>query len=235
MMLTSDEGSAHAKTEMARMDARDGFRDVEISEAADAEPAHAGPGHQAVNAVPALAGSAASAGRPTSGRLADCRDRRPGADHPGARRRRDQPQGALPDRPGRIHQHLRSRVHPRRGSVSNARRGCSCRCRWCFPWLLYPVITQGDQIIDNLSINPMRVDLPRPAGGDLRHAGGGDRARRALRAGAEAGRPASRRRLDGALSRPAAARRGPRARRHAPWRPRCWPPRSGWPISISAR
>lgn len=26
-----------------------------------------------------------------------------------------------------------------------------------FPWLLYPVITQGDQIIDNLSINPMRV------------------------------------------------------------------------------
>ena len=25
------------------------------------------------------------------------------------------------------------------------------------PWLLYPVITQGDQIIDNLSINPMRV------------------------------------------------------------------------------
>ncbi|HZR25418.1 MAG TPA: hypothetical protein VFA59_17615 [Vicinamibacterales bacterium] len=26
-----------------------------------------------------------------------------------------------------------------------------------FPWLLYPIITQGDQIIDNLSINPMRV------------------------------------------------------------------------------
>jgi len=26
-----------------------------------------------------------------------------------------------------------------------------------FPWLLYPVITQGDQIIDNFSINPMRV------------------------------------------------------------------------------
>src|SRR6476646_10768547 len=26
-----------------------------------------------------------------------------------------------------------------------------------FPWLLYPVITQGDQIIDNMSINPMRV------------------------------------------------------------------------------
>jgi uncharacterized membrane protein len=26
-----------------------------------------------------------------------------------------------------------------------------------FPWLLYPVITQGDQVIDNLSINPMRV------------------------------------------------------------------------------
>ena len=26
-----------------------------------------------------------------------------------------------------------------------------------FPWLLYPVITQGDEIIDNLSINPMRV------------------------------------------------------------------------------
>lgn len=25
------------------------------------------------------------------------------------------------------------------------------------PWLIYPVITQGDQIIDNLSINPMRV------------------------------------------------------------------------------
>jgi hypothetical protein len=25
------------------------------------------------------------------------------------------------------------------------------------PWLLFPVITQGDQIIDNLSINPMRV------------------------------------------------------------------------------
>ena len=26
-----------------------------------------------------------------------------------------------------------------------------------FPWLLFPVITQGDQIIDNLSINPMRI------------------------------------------------------------------------------
>ncbi len=26
-----------------------------------------------------------------------------------------------------------------------------------FPWLLFPVITQGDQIIDNLSINPMRA------------------------------------------------------------------------------
>lgn len=26
-----------------------------------------------------------------------------------------------------------------------------------FPWLLYPIITQGDQIIDNLSINPMRA------------------------------------------------------------------------------
>ena len=26
-----------------------------------------------------------------------------------------------------------------------------------FPWLLYPLITQGDQIIDNLSINPMRA------------------------------------------------------------------------------
>jgi len=25
------------------------------------------------------------------------------------------------------------------------------------PWLLYPVITQGDQLIDNLSINEMRV------------------------------------------------------------------------------
>ena len=26
-----------------------------------------------------------------------------------------------------------------------------------FPWVLYPIITQGDEIIDNLSINPMRV------------------------------------------------------------------------------
>jgi hypothetical protein len=26
-----------------------------------------------------------------------------------------------------------------------------------FPWLLYPIITQGDQIIDNLQINPMRA------------------------------------------------------------------------------
>jgi len=26
-----------------------------------------------------------------------------------------------------------------------------------FPWLLYPIVTQGDQIIDNLSINPMRA------------------------------------------------------------------------------
>ena len=25
------------------------------------------------------------------------------------------------------------------------------------PWLLYPIVTQGDQIIDNLSINPMRI------------------------------------------------------------------------------
>lgn len=26
-----------------------------------------------------------------------------------------------------------------------------------FPWLLYPIVTQGDQLIDNLSINPMRA------------------------------------------------------------------------------
>ncbi|OFW15834.1 MAG: hypothetical protein A3F69_00090 [Acidobacteria bacterium RIFCSPLOWO2_12_FULL_66_10] len=26
-----------------------------------------------------------------------------------------------------------------------------------FPWLLYPIVAQGDQIIDNLSINPMRA------------------------------------------------------------------------------
>jgi hypothetical protein len=26
-----------------------------------------------------------------------------------------------------------------------------------FPWLLYPIITQGDQLIDNLTINPMRA------------------------------------------------------------------------------
>src|SRR4029450_3334319 len=26
-----------------------------------------------------------------------------------------------------------------------------------FPWVLYPVITQGDEIIDHLSINPMRI------------------------------------------------------------------------------
>jgi len=26
-----------------------------------------------------------------------------------------------------------------------------------FPWLLYPIVTQGDQIIDNLSITPMRL------------------------------------------------------------------------------
>ena len=26
-----------------------------------------------------------------------------------------------------------------------------------FPWLLFPIITQGDQIIDNLSIDPMRA------------------------------------------------------------------------------
>ena len=37
------------------------------------------------------------------------------------------------------------------------RRGLFVSLPLVFPWLLYPVITQGDQIIDHLSINAMRI------------------------------------------------------------------------------
>jgi hypothetical protein len=43
------------------------------------------------------------------------------------------------------------------GIVLFARRQLFVSLPLVFPWLLYPVVTQGDQIIDNLSINPMRV------------------------------------------------------------------------------
>ena len=43
------------------------------------------------------------------------------------------------------------------GIVLFARRQLFVSLPLVFPWLLYPIITQGDQIIDNLSINPMRV------------------------------------------------------------------------------
>ena len=43
------------------------------------------------------------------------------------------------------------------GVVLFARRQLFVSLPLVFPWLLYPVVTQGDQIIDNLSINPMRV------------------------------------------------------------------------------
>jgi hypothetical protein len=43
------------------------------------------------------------------------------------------------------------------GFVLFARRQLFVSLPLVFPWLLYPVVTQGDQIIDNLSINPMRI------------------------------------------------------------------------------
>ena len=43
------------------------------------------------------------------------------------------------------------------GIVLFARRQLFVSLPLVFPWLLYPIVTQGDQIIDNLSINPMRV------------------------------------------------------------------------------
>ena len=43
------------------------------------------------------------------------------------------------------------------GFVLFARRQLFVSLPLVFPWLLYPVVTQGDQIIDNLTINPMRV------------------------------------------------------------------------------
>ena len=59
------------------------------------------------------------------------------------------------------------------------------------PWLLFPVITQGDQIIDNLSINWMRVVVHVLLAPHLRHSGRRDRGwrprRRDVRARAAAG------------------------------------------------
>jgi hypothetical protein len=43
------------------------------------------------------------------------------------------------------------------GGYLAARKRLASSLPLVFPWLLYPVITQGDQIIDNLSINPMRA------------------------------------------------------------------------------
>ncbi len=43
------------------------------------------------------------------------------------------------------------------GFVLFARRQLFVSLPLVFPWLLYPIVTQGDQIIDNLPINPMRV------------------------------------------------------------------------------
>ena len=65
---------------------------------------------------------------------------------------------ALPDRRGRDHQPCRPGVHP-----ASPASCCIARRRWLaslplvLPWLLFPVITQGDQIIDNLSIAWMRI------------------------------------------------------------------------------
>ena len=43
------------------------------------------------------------------------------------------------------------------GAYLAARKQLASSLPLVFPWLLYPVVTQGDQIIDNLSINPMRI------------------------------------------------------------------------------
>jgi hypothetical protein len=43
------------------------------------------------------------------------------------------------------------------GIVLYRRRQLFASLPLVFPWLLYPIITQGDQIIDNLQITPMRV------------------------------------------------------------------------------
>ena len=93
------------------------------------------------------------------------------------------------------------------------RAGCSRRCWLIFPWLLYPVVTQGDQIIDNLSINPMRAIchvllaaiFATPVAVIVMLA-------RYLLA-PKPGRPTDPARLDRAVSRIAAARRRARARR----------------------
>ena len=71
---------------------------------------------------------------------------------------RDQPQGAVPDRSGRVPEPGRPGVHPGRRSVLCIGSGrLAASLPLVFPWLLYPVITQGDQIIDNLSITWMRI------------------------------------------------------------------------------
>ena len=51
------------------------------------------------------------------------------------------------------------------------------------PWLLFPVITQGDQLIDNLSINWMRFIVHLLLAAHLRHPGRGHRDGGALRRG----------------------------------------------------
>jgi hypothetical protein len=43
------------------------------------------------------------------------------------------------------------------GGYLAARKRLASSLPLVFPWLLYPIVTQGDQIIDNLSINPMRI------------------------------------------------------------------------------
>ena len=43
------------------------------------------------------------------------------------------------------------------GAVLALRRQLAASLPLVFPWLLYPVVSQGDQIIDHLSINPMRA------------------------------------------------------------------------------
>ena len=174
MMLTSDHGSAHAKTEMQRWMGANGFRDIAVHDMPQAEPAHADHRHQAVTsrrtcaterpplwlvvatALMALVLLAMSVGETSL-------------------------KGQYLIDQGEYLSLVGLGLHPGGGPLpASAAAGWSRRCRWCFPWLLYPVITQGDQIIDNLSINWMRIDRPRAARGDLRDAGRRRRLRGAM-------------------------------------------------------
>ena len=144
---------------MARWIAETGFQQVAQRRPAAAESAHAGHRLQAVTLPSADGRSAAPASPPASAGMA-------GRGHGGCWRSaslamavgRDQPLDALPDRCRRVDQPGRAGVHSSaRACISTDADGCSSSLPLVLPWLLFPVITQGDQIIDNLSINWMRI------------------------------------------------------------------------------